>query len=150
MGTKANRDSGISSFVEDLLEREGLDLFEKWFEQLKKTNPPDQKVTDFAVRDEMLGEISSLVTQDNSLILGKKDKLLIEDLLNRFLLKAHLLRQGDWFKEMHGAVAGFQTVQPEGEEANQQFMSEPQWEALPSPSNPLESGHALSMSPIVY
>ncbi len=92
MGTKANRDSGISSFVEDLLEREGLDLFEKWFEQLKKTNPPDQKVTDFAVRDEMLGEISSLVTQDNSLILGKKDKLLIEDLLNRFLLKAHLLR----------------------------------------------------------
>jgi len=92
MGTKANRDSGISGFVGDLLEREGLALFEKWFEQLKASNPPDHKITDFEVRDEMLGEIASLVTQDNSLILGKKDKLLIEDLLNRFLMKAHLLK----------------------------------------------------------
>jgi hypothetical protein len=92
MGTKANRDSGISRFVGDLLEKEGLVLFEKWFESLKKSNPSDQKVTDFAVRDEMLEEISSLVTQDNSLILGKKDKLLIEDLLNRFLTQAHLLQ----------------------------------------------------------
>jgi hypothetical protein len=92
MGTKANRDSGISHFVGDLLEREGLVLFEKWFEHLKKLNLSDQKVTDLEVRDEMLGEIATLVTQDNSLILGKKDKLLIEELLNRFLMKAHLLQ----------------------------------------------------------
>lgn len=92
MGKKANRDSDISHFVGDLLEREGLVLFEKWFEHLKAAAPPDQKVTDFEVRDEMLTEIATLVTQDNSLILGKKDKLLIEDLLNRFLMKAHLLQ----------------------------------------------------------
>ncbi len=92
MGTKKNRDSGISSFVEDLLEREGLVLFEKWFERLKQSAPPGQKVTDFEVRDEMVGEIASLVTQDNSLILGKKDKLLIEEILNKFLKKADLLR----------------------------------------------------------
>jgi hypothetical protein len=92
MGTKANRDSGISRFVGDLLEKEGLVLFEKWFERLKASNPSDQKVTDFVVRDEMLGEITSLITQDNSLILGKKDKILIEDLLNRFLTRAHLLK----------------------------------------------------------
>ena len=92
MGTKADRDSGISRFVKDLLEREGLALFEKWFEHLKQSNPPNQKVTDFEVRDQMLGEIASLATQDNSLILGKKDKLLIEELLNRFLAQAHLLQ----------------------------------------------------------
>lgn len=92
MGTKADRDSGISRFVKDLLEREGLALFEKWFENLKQSNRPDHKVTDFEVRDQMLGEITSLAAQGNSLILGKKDKLLIEELLNRFLTQAHLLR----------------------------------------------------------
>ena len=92
MGTKANRDSGISHFVGDLLEREGLVLFEKWFEHLKKSKGPDEKVTDFEVRDQMLEEIATLVTQDNSLILGKKDKLLIEDLINRYLKKADLLK----------------------------------------------------------
>lgn len=92
MGTKADRDSGISRFVKDLLEREGLVLFEKWFEHLKKSSPPDHKVTDFEVRDQMLEEITSLATQDNSLILGKKDKLLIEEILNRFLTQAHLLK----------------------------------------------------------
>jgi hypothetical protein len=92
MGTKANRDSGISSFVGDLLEKEGLELYEKWFAQLKEQNPADQKITDFEVRDLMLAEIVTLATEDNSLILTKKDKLLIEDLLNRFLQKAHLLQ----------------------------------------------------------
>ncbi len=92
MGTKANRDSGISSFVGDLLEKEGLELYEKWFARLKEQSPADQKITDFQVRDEMLTEIASLATEGNSLILSKKDKLLIEDLLNRFLQKAHLLK----------------------------------------------------------
>jgi len=92
MGTKANRDSGISHFVGELLEKEGMALFEKWFEHLKKSGPPDQKVEDSAVRDEMLQEITSRVTENNSLILGKKDKLLIEELLNRFLMRAHLLK----------------------------------------------------------
>jgi len=92
MGAKADRDSGISRFVKELLESEGLVLFEKWFERLKEAGPPDRKVTDFEVRDQMLGEIISLATQDNSLILGKKDKLLIEEILNRFLAQAHLLK----------------------------------------------------------
>jgi len=92
MGKKANRNSGIGGFVGELLEREGLILFEKWFEHLKKSAPADQKVTDFEVRDEMLGEITSLAVQDNSLILSKKDKMMIEDLLNRYLTQAHLLQ----------------------------------------------------------
>ncbi|HTC21670.1 MAG TPA: hypothetical protein VK859_12525 [bacterium] len=92
MGTKANRDSVISSFVEDVLEREGLELYEKWFAQLKQQKPADQKITDFEVRDEMLGEIVTLVTEGNSLILSKKDKLMVEEILNRFLQKAHLLQ----------------------------------------------------------
>lgn len=92
MGTKANRDSGISSFVGDLLEKEGLELYEKWFAQLKEQNPEGQKITDSEVRDLMLAEIVTLATEGNSLILTKKDKLLIEDHLNRFLQKAHLLR----------------------------------------------------------
>ena len=92
MGTKANRDSGISSFVGDLLEKEGLELYEKWFAQLKEQNPECQKITDSEVRDLMLAEIVTLATEGNSLILTKKDKLLIEDHLNRFLQKAHLLR----------------------------------------------------------
>ncbi len=92
MGPKADRVSGISRFTKDLLEREGLALFEKWFNQLKESSPPDHKVTDFEVRDQMLEEIASLAIQDNPLILGKKDKLLIEEILNRFLTQAHLLK----------------------------------------------------------
>lgn len=91
MGTKADRDSGISGFVGDLLEKNGLDLYEKWFEHLKQLNP-DNPVSDFEVRDQMLEEIIPSVTEGNSLILGKKDKLLVEELLNRFLKKAHLLK----------------------------------------------------------
>ena len=91
MGTMADRNSGISRFVGDLLEREGLALYEKWFEHLKQLSPNDQKVTDFEVRDQMLEEIVSLVTEGNSLIMGKKDKLLVAELLNRFLQKAYLL-----------------------------------------------------------
>ncbi len=92
MGTKANRDSGITVFVEDLLEKEGLELYEKWFAQLKEQNPEGQKITDSEVRDLMLAEIVTLTTEGNSLILSKKDKILIEDLLNRFLRKVHLLQ----------------------------------------------------------
>jgi len=92
MGTKANRDSGISGFVGDLLEKSGLELYEKWFDHLKNLHPENPKVSDFEVRDEMLGEILSLAVEGNSLILGKKDKLLVEELLNRFLQKAHLLK----------------------------------------------------------
>ena len=89
MGTKADRDSGISRFVGNLLETQGLDLYERWFAQLSQNHP---KVTDLEVRDQMLEEIISSATEGNSLILGKKDKLLVEDLLNRFLQKAHLLK----------------------------------------------------------
>jgi hypothetical protein len=92
MGTKADRNSGISHFVADLLETDGLNLYEKWFAHLKQLKADDEKISDFEVRDEMLGEIISLATEGNSLILGKKDKLLIEELLNRFLSKAHLLQ----------------------------------------------------------
>ena len=92
MGTKANRDSGISGFVGDLLEKSGLDLYEKWFDLLQQRDPDSPKVADSEVRDEMLGEIIPLVTNGNSLILGKKDKLLVEELLNKFLRKAHLLK----------------------------------------------------------
>ena len=92
MGTKANRNSGIDRFVGDLLEGQGLALYEKWFEHLKQSNPDNPKVTDPEVRDQMLEEIVSLATEGNSLILGKKDKLLIEELLNRFLKREHLLQ----------------------------------------------------------
>ena len=91
MGTMADRNSGIRRFVEELLEKDGLNLFEKWFAQLTQLNP-GQKITDFEVRDEMLGEIVPMVTQGNSLIMGKKDKLLVEELLNKFLKKSDLLR----------------------------------------------------------
>ncbi len=94
MGTKANRDSGINGFVTDILEKQGLDLYEKWFEYLKQLNPANPKVTDFEVRDQMLEQIISFVSEGNSLILSKKDKLLVEELLNRFLLRAHLLSPG--------------------------------------------------------
>ena len=92
MGTKANRDSVISSFVEDLLESKGLELYEKWFARLTEQNPAGQKITDFEVRDEMLGEILVSATEGNALILAKKDKLMVEEILNRFLQKAHLLK----------------------------------------------------------
>jgi hypothetical protein len=91
MGTMKDRNSGISRFVGDLLEREGLILFERWFAQLQQLTP-SQKITDFEVRDQMLEEIISSVTEGNSLILGKKDKLLVEELLNKFLLNSHLLQ----------------------------------------------------------
>ena len=87
----ANRNLVISRFVEDILGEQGLELYEKWFAELTKLNPTGEKVTDFEVRDQILEEIVTLVTQGNSLILNKKDKLLIEELLNRFLQKAHLL-----------------------------------------------------------
>ena len=90
MGTKSNRDSGISHFVGNLLEAEGLVLYEKWFAHLQGLKP-DQKITDIEVRDEMLQEILELATKGNSLILSKKDKGLVEELLNRFLTRAHLL-----------------------------------------------------------
>ena len=90
MGTKANRDSGISHFVEEMLRTEGLALFEKWFDHLQKLNP-DQKVTDAEARDGMLGEIVTAAAKGSSLILSKKDKQMIEERVNRFLQKAHLL-----------------------------------------------------------
>ncbi len=89
MGTKADRDSGISQYVGELLQNEGLALFEKWFEELQKLTP-GQKVTDPEVRDAMLGEIVSSVSKGNALILDKKDKRMVEELLNRFLKKANL------------------------------------------------------------
>ena len=42
-----------------------------------------------------------------------------------------------------------QTAQDDDAEEDHEGDSEPQWEAFPPPANPLESGHALSMSPIV-
>jgi len=87
--SKAERDAGISLFVGELLQSEGLALFEKWFDQLQK-QAPDQKITDSEVRDGMLGEIVSSVSKGNALILDKKDKRMVEDLLNRFLKKANL------------------------------------------------------------
>jgi hypothetical protein len=91
MGTMKNRNSGISNFVGELLEGQGLALYEKWFEHLKQASP-DTKVEDSEVRDQMLEEIVSLATEGNKLILVKKDKVLIEELLNRFLKQAHLLQ----------------------------------------------------------
>ncbi len=90
MGSKANRDSGISDFVGDLLAKDGLNLYEKWYGHLKGLDP-GRKIPDAAVRDEMLREIVDWVCRDNSLILGKKDKLMVEEILNRFLKAAHLL-----------------------------------------------------------
>ena len=85
-----DRNSGISLFVGDLLKTQGLALFEKWFAHLQNQTP-NQKISDFDVRDKMLEEIVSLVSVGNSLILGKKDKLMVEDLLNRFLSRFSLL-----------------------------------------------------------
>jgi hypothetical protein len=91
MGTKSVRNSGISQFVKDLLEKDGMNLFEKWFAHLQSLSP-DQKISDSDVRDKMLEEIVALVSQDNSLILGKKDIAMVEELLNRFLQQNHLLK----------------------------------------------------------
>lgn len=91
MGTKAARNSGISEFVGDLLAKEGLNLFEKWFAHLQQLSP-EQKISDFDVRDKILEEIVSLVSQGNSLILGKKDIAMVEEMLNRFLKQNDLLK----------------------------------------------------------
>jgi hypothetical protein len=91
MGTMADRNSGIRRFVGDLLEKQGLLLYEKWFNHLQGLRP-GQKITDLEVRDEILQEILGLATQGNNLILGKKDKGLVEDILNIFLSRAHLLQ----------------------------------------------------------
>jgi hypothetical protein len=92
MVTKANRVSGISRFVTDILDKEGMGLFEKWFAHLKQQDPANEKITDQQVRDGMLEEILVSVSEGNSLILNKKDKTMVEELLNRYLLKAHLLQ----------------------------------------------------------
>lgn len=86
---KADRDAGISLFVGELLQNEGLALFEKWFDQLQK-QAPGQKITDSQARDGMLGEIVSSVSKGNALILDKKDKRMVEELVNRFLKNANL------------------------------------------------------------
>lgn len=91
MGTMADRNSGISRFVKDMLEKQGLVLYEKWFTHLQGLRP-DQKIKDLEVRDEMLQEILGLATQGNALILSKKDKGLVEDILNIYLSRAHLLQ----------------------------------------------------------
>jgi len=89
-----DRYSGISRFVGVILERNGIILFEKWFDHLQKLTP-NQKISDFAVRDKVLEEILSLVTQGNHIILNKKDKIFIEELLNRFLMRFNLLRPNE-------------------------------------------------------
>ena len=90
MGTMADRNLGISRFVGVILERQGLALFEKWFDQLQKLTP-EQKIEDSEVRDKILEEIFSIVTKGNHIILNKKDKIFIEELLNRYLMRFHLL-----------------------------------------------------------
>ncbi len=91
MGTKADRNKIITRYVDDFLKNQGLILFEKWYSVLQNLNSP-QKVHDFEVRDKMLEEILALVAQDNSLILNKKDKGMVEELLNKFLLGSNLLK----------------------------------------------------------
>ena len=90
MGTKAARNAGISNFVRIILQREGIILFEKWFDHLQKLTP-NRRISDFDVRDKVLEEILSIVTQGNHIILDRKDKIFIEELLNRFLMGCHLL-----------------------------------------------------------
>ena len=90
MGTKAARNAGISNFVRIILQRQGIALFEKWFDQLQKLTP-ERRIADSEVRDKVLEEIVSIVTQGNHIILNKKDKIFIEELLNRFLMGCHLL-----------------------------------------------------------
>lgn len=90
MGAKADRDSGISRFVGELLESQGLELYEKWFAHLQGIHP-GEKISDLEVRDEVLQELIGRATEGKNLIMTKKDKGLVEDLLNRFLTRAHLL-----------------------------------------------------------
>jgi hypothetical protein len=91
LGNLKDRNLGISRFVGAILESQGIVLFEKWFDHLQKLTP-NQKISDFKVRDKVLEEILSLVTQGNHIILNKKDKIFIEELLNRFLMRFDLLR----------------------------------------------------------
>ena len=90
MGARSDRNSVIIAFLEDLLSKDGLKLYEKWFEHLQQLTP-GEKVLDTAVRDEMLQEIIRLVSVGNSLILGKMDKMMVEEILNKFLKGVCLL-----------------------------------------------------------
>jgi hypothetical protein len=93
MGSMADRNKGISRFAAERLETDGLNLYEKWFAHLQKLSP-DQKVLDTDVRDQILEEIASAASEGNSLILNKKDKNMIEELVNRFL-KGHQLLESE-------------------------------------------------------
>jgi hypothetical protein len=87
----SDRNKGISRFAADTLAKDGLLLYEKWFDHLQKLSP-DQKIRDTEVRDQMVDEIVSLASEGNSLILNHKDKAMVEDLVNRFLKGEHLLK----------------------------------------------------------
>jgi hypothetical protein len=76
--------------VRDLLSREGLSLYERWFDRLQQLTP-GEKVLDTAVRDEMPIEKVHFVAERNSLIWGKKVRMMGEEVLNRFLRGKHLL-----------------------------------------------------------
>jgi len=94
MGSIKDRNLGISRFVGAILQSKGIILFERCFDHLQKLTP-NQKISDFAVRDKVLEEIVSLVTKGNHIILSKKDKIFIEELLNRFLMRFNLLRPNE-------------------------------------------------------
>ncbi len=87
----SDRNKGISRFAGDVLAKDGLVLYEKWFDHLQKLSP-DQKIEDTEVRDQMVDEIVSLASDGNSLILTHKDKSMVEELVNRFLKNEHLLK----------------------------------------------------------
>lgn len=90
MGTIADRNKGISYFVRVILQKQGLALFEKWFDHLQKLTP-NQEVAGSEVRDKILEEILSLVTKGDHIVLSKKDEIFIQELLNRYLMRFHLL-----------------------------------------------------------
>jgi hypothetical protein len=92
MGSMADRNKGISRFASDRLETDGLTLYEKWFAHLQQLSP-GQKILDTDVRDQILEEIVSSASEGNSLILNKKDKNMIEELVNRFLIGHQLLEK---------------------------------------------------------
>ena len=87
----SDRNKGIGRFAGDMLAKDGLQLYEKWFDHLQK-HSPDQKIPDTEVRDQMVDEIVSLASEGNSLILNHKDKTMVEELVNRFLKGEHLLK----------------------------------------------------------
>jgi hypothetical protein len=87
----SDRNKGISRFAQDMLAKDGLNSYEKWFDHLQKLSP-DQKIRDIEVRDQMVEEIVSSASNGNSLILNHKDKTMIEELVNRFLKGEHLLK----------------------------------------------------------